>query len=190
MGLFGLSCVQMVVVARGIVDRMRAAFTGGTVRGDRFPRIPIGQLRDAENPERSFRLLEAVRRELRGRRYSLKTERAYLLWIRRYVLFHGRRHPRDPDVGAVAAYLSHLTRVQGVAASTQNQALAALRFLYDVALKAPLPYVDDIAPARLSTYVPVVLSQREVRALFAELSAPVRLCAALMYGCGLRVPSA
>lgn len=157
------------------------------MRGDRFPRIPLTHLRDSESPERRFRLLEVVRRELRGRRYSVKTERAYLLWIRRYVVFHDRRHPRDLDVGAVSAYLSHLARVDRVAASTQNQALAALRFLYDVALKQPLPYVEDIAPARLSTYVPVVLSQREVRALLAELPRPVDLCAALMYGGGLRV---
>jgi integron integrase len=158
-----------------------------SVRGDRFPRIPTTQLSDVEAPERRFRLLEGVRRELRARRYSVKTERAYLLWIRRYVVFHERRHPRDLDVRAVSAYLSHLATVEKVAASTQNQALAALRFVYDVALKAPLPYVDDIAPARLSTYVPVVLSQREVRALLAELPHPVALCAALMYGGGLRV---
>lgn len=157
------------------------------MRGDRFPRIPTTHLGDGEAPERRFRLLEVVRRELRARRYSGKTERAYLLWIRRYVVFHDRRHPRDLDVGAVSAYLSHLATVARVAASTQNQALAALRFLYDVALKAPLPYVDDIAPARRSAYVPTVLSQREVRALLAELRRPVDLCAALMYGGGLRV---
>lgn len=157
------------------------------MRGDRFPRIPSTHLRDGELPERRFRLLEGVRRELRSRRYSPKTERAYVLWIRRYVVFHDRRHPRDLGVDAVSAYLSHLARVECVAAPTQNQALAALRFLYDVALKQPLPYVEDIAPARVSTYVPVVLSQREVRALLSELPPPVDLCAALMYGGGLRV---
>ena len=157
------------------------------MRGDRFPRIPSTHLHGGESPQRSVRLLEVVRRELRGRRYSPKTERAYVLWIRRYVSFHDRRHPRDLNVRDVSAYLSHLARVERVAASTQNQALAALRFLYDVALKQPLPYVEDIAPARLSTYVPVVLSQREVRALLAELPSPVDLCAAIMYGGGLRV---
>ena len=157
------------------------------MRGDRFPRIPEPHLGDREEPERRYRLLEGVRHQLRARRYSDKTERAYVMWIRRYVLFHERRHPRDLDVRAVSAYLSHLATVERVAASTQNQALAALRFLYDVALKEPLPYVNDIAPARRSTYVPVVLSQREVRALLAELPRPVDLCAALMYGGGLRV---
>ncbi|MDQ2667865.1 MAG: integron integrase [Gemmatimonadota bacterium] len=157
------------------------------MRGDRFPPIPVAHLGDVEEPERRFRLLEGVRHQLRARRYSTKTEQAYLFWVRRYVLFHERRHPRDLDVGAVSAYLSHLATVEKVSASTQNQALAALRFLYDVALKEPLPYVDDIAPARRSTYVPVVLSQGEVRRLLAELPRPVDLCAALMYGGGLRV---
>jgi integron integrase len=154
---------------------------------DRFPKIPATQLGGNAEPARRFRLLEVVRRELRTRRYSLKTERAYVHWIRRYVLFHDRTHPRDLDVRAVSAFLSHLAAVERVAASTQNQALAALRFLYDVVLKAPLPRVEDIAPARRSAYVPVVLSQREVRLLLAELRPPVDLCAALMYGGGLRV---
>ena len=174
------------MVARTHVDRMRSAFPEVIVRDDRFPGIPSTHLQD-EAPERRFRLLEVVRRELRARRYSVKTERAYVHWIRRYVLFHDRRHPRDLDVRGVSAFLSHLVVEEHVAASTQNQALAALRFLYDEVLQAPLPLVDEIAPARRSTYVPVVLSQREVRALLTELRPPVALCAALMYGGGLRV---
>lgn len=99
------------------------------MRSDRFARIPSTHLQDSEAPERRFRLLEVVRRELRGRRYSVKTERAYVHWIRRYVLFHDRRHPRDLDVRGVSAFLSHLVVEAHVSASTQNQALAALRFL-------------------------------------------------------------
>ncbi|MDB4915177.1 MAG: Integron integrase IntIPac [Gemmatimonadetes bacterium] len=158
-----------------------------SVRVDRFPRIPAGHLVMREEPERRLRLLEVVRHQLRARRYSVKTERAYVHWIRRYVLFHDRRHPRDLDVRGVSAFLSHLAVVEHVAASTQNQALAALRFLYDGVLKAPLPFIEEIAPARRSAYVPVVLSQGEVRTLIAELPAPVNLCAALMYGGGLRL---
>lgn len=157
------------------------------MHSDRFPKIPATQLGAASEPARRFRLLEVVRRQLRVRRYSVKTERAYVHWIRRYVVFHGRTHPRDLDVRAVSAFLSHLAAVERVAASTQNQALAALRFLYDVVLRSPLPRVEDIAPARRTVYVPVVLSQREVRLLLAELRPPVDLCAALMYGGGLRV---
>ena len=103
------------------------------------------------------------------------------------MLHHGRRHPRDLDLNAVGAFLSHLAAVEHVAASTQNQARAALLFLYDVVLKEPLERFEDIAPARRSRYVPVVLSQREVRALLGQLRMPVRLCIALMYGSGLRV---
>ena len=90
-------------------------------------------------------------------------------------------------VREVAAYLSHLATVAHVSASTQNQALAALRFLYGVVLKQPLERVEGIAPAPRSQYVPVVLSQREVRLLLDQLHGPVQLCAELMYGGGLRV---
>ena len=82
--------------------------------GDRFPRIPTTHLSDCEAPERRFRLLAGVRRELRARRYSVKTKRAYLLWIRSYVLFHERRHPRELDVRVVSTYLSHLATVERV----------------------------------------------------------------------------
>ena len=131
--------------------------------------------------------MEAVREQLRARRYSVRTEQAYVYWIRRYVVHHDRRHPRDLDAESVRVFLSHLATVQRVAASTQNQALAALIFLYDVVLKAPLERIEGIAPARRSRYVPVVLSQREVRSLLGRLPQPARLCAALMYGGGLRI---
>ena len=153
----------------------------------RFPLVPVSHLVQQAQPERRLRLLEGVRYQIRARRYSPRTERAYVAWVRRYVLHHGRRHPRDLDAGSVQAFLSHLAVVERVAVSTQNQARAALVFLYDVVLKAPLDGVEDVAPAQRSRYVPVVLSQREVRLLLGELALPARLCAALMYGGGLRV---
>jgi integron integrase len=153
----------------------------------RFPRVPADHLGFGEQPERRFRLLESVRRQLRARRYSPKTERAYVQWVRRYVLHHGRIHPRDLGAEAVRAYLSHLAVVERVAASTQNQALAALIFLYDVVLQQPLERIEGIQPARRSRHVPIVLSQREVRALLDQLRSPHALCVALMYGSGLRV---
>ena len=128
-----------------------------------------------------------MRYHLHARRYSARTGEAYVAWIRRYVLHHGRRHPRDLDVSSVGAFLSHLAVVEHVAASTQNQARAAFVFLYDAVLKTPLEGIEDVAPARRSRYVPVVLSQREVWLLLGELPQPARLCAALMYGGGLRV---
>jgi integron integrase len=151
------------------------------------PPIPLAHLTSAADPARRFRLLEQVRHRLRERRYSPRTEQAYVAWIRRYVLFHDRRHPRDLDERAVRDFLSHLARDGQVAASTQNQALAALCFLYSVVLGRPLDRVDGITPARRSRRVPVVLSQREIRGILRRLSDPVRLCVALMYGSGLRV---
>ena len=153
----------------------------------RFPLVPAHHLDGPQDPRRRFRLLEAYRHEIRLRRFSVRTEKAYVSWVRRYIHYHGRRHPREMGVVEVADYLSHLTTVARVAASTQNQALASLRFLYDVVLKQPLERVEDVAPALRSQYVPVVLSQAEVRALLGHLPSPIQLCAELMYGGGLRV---
>ena len=95
-----------------------------------------------------------MREQLRARRYAVRTEQAYVYWIRRYVMHHDRRHPRDLDAEFVRVFLSHLATVERVAASTQNQALAALHFLYDTVLKTPLERIEGIAPARRSRYVP------------------------------------
>jgi integron integrase len=151
------------------------------------PRIPVAHLVAAPDPARRFRLLEVVRARLRERRYSRRTEEAYVAWIRRYVVHHGRQHPQLLGVDAVREFLSALALDGGVSASTQNQALAALRFLYERVLGRSLAGVDGIAPARRARHVPVVLSRREVRALLARLKDPVYLCAALMYGSGLRL---
>ena len=152
-----------------------------------LPPVPASHLIGPANPERKYRLLEIVRRAMRERRYSERTQRAYLGWIRRYVLFHGRRDPRDMSAEEVRAFLSDLAVAQRVSASSQNQALAALAFLYDSAIRRPLPRIDGIVAAKRSRYVPVVLSQREVRLLLRAMSGVSRLCAALMYGSGLRL---
>lgn len=152
-----------------------------------LPLIPASHLYGPPEPERRLRLMEVVRRRLRERRYTRRTEEAYVHWIRRYIAFHGRRHLRDLGPEAVRQFLSDLAVGQQVAASTQNQALAALLFLYAQVLGSALPRLEGIAPARRPRHVPVVLSQREVRAMLAALSDPVCLCARLMYGSGLRV---
>ena len=131
--------------------------------------------------------MEGVRRQLRARRYSPHTETAYVYWIRRYIVHHGRRHPADLGAAEVRDFLSYLAVGERVSASTQNQALAALTFLYDGVLGAPIERVDGISPARRSRHVPRVLSQREVRVLLSRLREPARLCASLMYGSGLRI---
>lgn len=153
----------------------------------RFPLIPVDQLNAASDPARKFRLMEVVRVRLEARRYSRRTRTAYEYWIKRFIVHSGRRHPRDLGPEEVRDYLSHLATHERVSASTQNQALAALLFLYDGVLNEPLERIAGIAPARRSRYVPVVLSKREVRELLGALADPSRLCAELMYGGGLRV---
>lgn len=103
------------------------------------------------------------------------------------MLYHKRRHPRDLDAVAVREFLSHLARVEQVAASTQNQALAAITFLYAAVLRQPFERIDGIAPARRSKHVPVVLTPREIRAILRHAVQPGRLCLQLMYGSGIRV---
>lgn len=152
-----------------------------------LPPIPMPHLTGPPEPERRFRFMEIVRRRLRERRFSARTETAYAHWIRRFIMYNDRRHPRDMGGDEVRAFLSHLAVDERVAASTQNQALAALMFLYEHVLRRPLPRVEGIAAARGSRHVPVVLSQRELRAIFRHLTAPSSVCAALMYGSGLRL---
>jgi integron integrase len=131
--------------------------------------------------------METVRRRLRERRYSARTEEAYVHWIRRFILENGRRHPSDLGEADVARFLSTLALRDQVAASTQNQALAALLFLYAHVVGRPLARVEGIVPALRPRRLPVVLSQREVRGILRELEDPYRLCVELMYGSGLRV---
>lgn len=131
--------------------------------------------------------MEVVRRRLRERRYSVRTETAYVFWIRRFIVANGRRHPSELGEPEVARFLSSLALRDQVAASTQNQALAALVFLYAHVVRRPLARVDGIVPAHRPRRVPVVLSQREIRGILRQLEHPYRLCAELMYGSGLRV---
>jgi integron integrase len=153
----------------------------------RHPPIPAQHLEGPPAPERRFRLLEVVRRVLRERRFSVRTEEAYLFWIKRYVIASGRRHPADLAEEDVRRFLSTLAVEEHVAVSTQNQALAAITFLYAHVIRRPLARVDGIAPAHRSRRLPVVLTQTELRAIMAQLGEPYRLCVALMYGSGLRL---
>jgi integron integrase len=133
------------------------------------------------------RLLDRVRTALRTRHYSRKTEKTYVGWIRRFVLFHGKRHPSDMGAAEVTQYLSSLATAGHVAASTQNQALSALLFLYRDVLGVDMPWLDDVVRAKRPTRLPVVLTRDEVRAVIRQLHGVPRLMAILMYGSGLRV---
>ncbi|MFT4179675.1 MAG: integron integrase [Thermomonas sp.] len=132
-------------------------------------------------------LMEEVRRCLRVNHYSLRTEQAYLAWIRRFVEENGRRHPRTLGGAEVEAFLSGLA-VQGhVAASTQNQALSALLFLYRQVLGVDLPWMESVTRARRSRRLPVVLSRAEVLRLLAQMEGRSALLARLLYGTGMRL---
>jgi len=133
------------------------------------------------------RLLDRVREAIRTRHYSRRTERAYAGWIRRFVLFHGKRHPQEMGEAEVTAFLSHLATRRHVSASTQNQALSALLFLYRVVLGRDLGWLDHLVRAKRPTRVPTVLSRGEVTALLGELDGTARLVASLLYGAGLRL---
>ena len=124
---------------------------------------------------------------MRTRHYSPRTERTYVAWIRRFIRFHGTRHPRELGEPEVAAFLSTLAVDGHVSASTQNQALSALVFLYSDVLGAPLDWLNGVVRARRPSRIPVVLSRQEVRVLLSGLDGTVWLMASLMYGSGLRL---
>jgi integron integrase len=124
---------------------------------------------------------------LRVRHRSRRTEEAYVLWIRRFIVFHGTRHPRDLGAADVASFLSALAVRDQVSASTQNQALCAILFLYDHVLATPLGQVPEIARAAVRPRLPVVLTREEVRALLRKMDGTPRLVARLLYGSGLRL---
>jgi site-specific recombinase XerD len=152
-----------------------------------LPRIPTPHLVGRADPARRLRFMEIVRRRLIERRYAARTREAYVHWIRRFIQFNEQRHPNDMGESEVAAFLSDLAVRGGVAAPTQNQALAALLFLYQQVVGRPLDRITDLKPARTSRHVPVVLTLAEVRGVLGCMRDPYRLCVMLMYGSGLRL---
>jgi integron integrase len=138
-------------------------------------------------PARPTRLIDAVREAARLRHLARRTERAYLGWIRRFVAANAPRHPRELGGEEVTRFLTSLAVQSGVAASTQNQALAALLFLYRDVYRQQLPWLDDVVHAHRPLRLPIVLTRDEVCSLLARLSGTPRLMALLLYGSGLRV---
>ncbi len=135
----------------------------------------------------SPRLLDQVRQSLRMRHRSARTEEAYLQWIRRYIRFHGHRHPRELGRDDITSFISSLAVERNVSSSTQTQALSALVFLYKHVLDVPFDWLDHIARARKPKRVPVVLTRREVAAVLDRLTGTYWLIASLLYGSGLRL---
>ena len=133
------------------------------------------------------KLLDQVRATARLRHLSLRTEKAYVQHIKRFILFHGKKHPREMCENHIRDYLSYLAVERNVSASTQNVALAALLFLYRDVLKQKLDRIEEVERARLSRHLPVVLTRAEVSTVLNNLNGVPYLAAALMYGSGLRL---
>jgi integron integrase len=147
-----------------------------------------GEIGREEQPGRG--LFAVARERMRARRLAYRTEQTYLEWIRRYIAFHGRRHPRDLGAAEVEQFLTDLAVVRKVAASTQNQALQALLFLYKHVLAVDLPWLENVTRAERPRRLPVVLTRGEVRAILAELQGTPWLITNLLYGSGLRITEA
>jgi integron integrase len=131
--------------------------------------------------------LDTVRAAIRLRHYSYRTEKAYVDWIRRFVIYHGRRHPRAMGGEEVRDFLSHLANDRQVSPSTQAQALAALLFLYKRVMNVDLPWIDNVVRAHRPKRLPTVLTREEARHVIAQMSGTHRLIAGLLYGSGLRL---
>jgi len=145
-----------------------------------------------ENPSSAdlaspLRLLDQVRARIRFKHYSIRTEQAYLDWIRRFIRHFGKRHPKDMGADEVQMFLTHLAVAGRVAASTQNQAKSALLFLYKEVLAVELPWLDKVEAAKTAKRLPVVLTRNEVMSVLACLDGSHSLIARLLYGTGLRI---
>ena len=133
------------------------------------------------------KLLHRMRDHLRTRHYSIRTETAYLDWVRRFILFHDKRHPAEMGAAEVAAFLTHLAVDRQVSASTQNQAKSAILYLYKEVLQVQLPWLDEVVQAKAPKRLPVVLTPTEVRELLMHMQGTTGLIARLLYGTGMRL---
>jgi len=134
-----------------------------------------------------MKLLDQVRDSIRKRHYSIRTEEAYVNWIKRYILFHGKRHPKDMGEREIAAFISHLATGRKVASSTQNQALNAIVYLYKQVLRIDIGELGHMERAKKPEKLPVVLSKDEVKRVLTVMSGVFQLMAKLLYGCGFRL---
>src|SRR6185436_13783376 len=158
--------------------RVFNAFNGTYTRVDKQINLPVSK---------APRLLDQVRDAIRRKHYSPRTEETYVHWIKRFIYFHAKRHPAGMGEAEVTAFLNYLARDRGVAAATQNQALAALLFLYKDTLAQPLPWLDGLERAKRPVRVPSVLSRAEAQRLLAAVQGTQWLMASLLYGAGLRL---
>jgi integron integrase len=132
-------------------------------------------------------LLERLRRQVRFLHYSIRTEEAYVQWVKRFILFHKKRHPKEMGPEEIRQFLTHLASDGRVSASTQNQAASAILFLYRQVLGVDLPFVEGVERAKRPARLPVVLTREEARRLLSRMSGTPHLMASLLYGSGLRL---
>lgn len=140
-----------------------------------------------EQEKRPPKLLDQLRERVRIKHYSYKTEQSYVQWVKRYILFHNKRHPKDMGEQEITQFLSHLAIKQNVSASTQNQALCAIVFLYKHVLNKALGEFTKIVWAKRPKRLPVVLSREEVKEILENISGTIWLVVSLLYGSGLRL---
>jgi len=133
------------------------------------------------------RLLDLVRMQIRVKHYSIRTEKAYISWIKQFIRFHKLKHPKDMGIHEVESFLSYLAVTRQVSASTQNQALSSLLFLYRDVLKIKLANVEDVVRAKLPEKVPVVFTRDEASSVIQRLDGTLQLMSQLLYGSGLRL---
>jgi integron integrase len=135
----------------------------------------------------SPKLLDQVSAKMRVKHYSLRTEKTYIDWIKRYIWHFDKTHPKDMGAEQVEAFLTHLAVARNVSASTQNQAKSALLYLYKEVLGVDLPWLDNVTQAKVPQRMPVVLTQAEVQAVLSRMDGTMWLIASLLYGSGLRI---
>jgi site-specific recombinase XerD len=155
-----------------------------------FPEPEPAGLEIERTPDPGGGLFHRMRGVMRLRHMAFRTEKTYQMWVRRFIRFHGGRHPRELTAADASRFLTDLARTRGVSASTQNQALQALLFLYRHVLEIELPRLEQVVRAHIRKRVPVVLTRDEVSQLLAQLSGRERLIVSLLYGSGLRIGEA
>ena len=151
------------------------------------PASPFERSQQPQGGAPKPKLLDQVRQAIRARHYSKRTEKSYVDWIKRFIFFHGKRHPLEMGESEINQFLTDLAVNKKVSASTQNQALSAILFLYQHVLKKELQWITPAVRAKKPERLPVVLTDQEVKAILDRMKGPPKLIACLLYGSGLRL---
>jgi integron integrase len=184
--------IYPLATASGSVPTASDAQTGRMSKKPRAGEImeepmTLGNRMNSETVRPKMRLLDSVRETIRRKHYSLRTESTYIDWIKRYILFHRKRHPAEMGAPEMEQFLNYLAVQKKVAASTQNQALSALVFLYREVLRKDFEWMENLERAKRPARLPIVLTEIEVHTVLAQLDGQLWLMASLLYGAGLRL---